>query len=80
LRLSSVLGMHNPYQPKRRSGSGAGTWRYFPLAPTAAYAAEARLISVGCPPIAQSQDGSRAILFSAQIAHRPDATNATPHC
>ena len=34
-----------------------------PSAPTAAYEAGARLISVGCPPIAQSQDGSRAILF-----------------
>ena len=62
---SSVLGLHNPYQPKRRSRSGAGTWRYSPSAPTAAYAAGPRLISVGCPPIAQSQDGSRAILFSA---------------
>jgi hypothetical protein len=76
LRPSSVLGLHNPYQPKRRSRSGAGTCRYSPLAPMAAYAAEPRLISVGCPPIAQSQDESRAILFSAQIAHR--RTQRTP--
>src|ERR1700731_393178 len=64
-RPSSVLGLQNPYQPKRRSRSGAGTWRYSPSAPTVAYAAGPRSISVGCPHIAQSQGGSRAILFSA---------------
>ena len=52
LRPGTVLGLHNPYQPKRRSRSRAGTCRYSPLAPMAAYAAEPRLISVGCPPIA----------------------------
>ena len=51
-RPSSVLGLQNPYQPKRRSRSGAGTCQYSPLAPMAACAAEPRLISVGCPPIA----------------------------
>src|SRR6185437_8833001 len=64
-RPSSVLGLQNPYQLKRRSRSGAGTWRYSPWAPTAAYVATPLLISVGCLPITRSQDGSRAILFSA---------------
>jgi nucleoside-diphosphate-sugar epimerase len=59
------LGPAQSIRPKRRSRSGAGTWRYSPSAPTVAYAAGPRSISVGCPHIAQSQGGSRAILFSA---------------
>src|SRR4051812_27849548 len=75
-RLGLVLGLHNPYQPKTRSRFGAGTWRYSPSAPTAAYAAEPRLISVGSLSIAQSQDGSRATWFSAQL--HIGATQRTP--
>ena len=75
-RPSSVLGLHNPYQPKRRSRSGAGNWRYSPSAPTAAYAATPRLISVRCrPSLNHKMDRERSYL--TRTAHRPDSTSTT---
>lgn len=73
-RSGWVLVLHNPCQRRKQSRLGAGTWRCFLSAQTAVYAAKPRLISVGYLPIAQSQDGSRAL--SSWVRHNE---SSTPH-
>ena len=70
------LGPAQSISSEEAIGSGAGTWRYSPSAPTAAYAATPRLISVGArPSLNHKMDRERSYL--TRTADQPDATSTT---